>query len=496
MKRVLGLRTEIILSSGLLIGAALLFMTFLLLRLTETRLLEQAIKLHTDHSTALSLAVERLPELEIAQVVEHYARQQNLLHWRLVDQQMMPITMSTFFPQTEQRKAWVRYALLGQSPQVFLNFSITRGLMGTFSSSDLYVEITTTIRHSRGNYALQFCFPLSEIFYQLLNLSKLALFLSLGYGLILISSAIALLTPTFIRPITLLTYRARQISEGELHKRVPESGPLEITELGLAFNTMVDSLQSSLEEQRHQYRQLLDTHEKLKQARQHLAHSERISSIGNLTSGIAHELGNPLSASIGYLELLKHRCKEPKNLDLIDRSLTEAQRMDQLIKDLLDFAAPDNDSPLVDCVVSDVLNHTCNMLLQQGALKKRQLKMDGLDQLSRVSISPLKLQQVLVNLILNARDATAPQGIITVSATANATTVTIKVEDDGHGIAAQQLETIFDPFYTTKEPGKGRGLGLYVCYQLIHDANGQLQASSTPGKGSCFELILPRVFGD
>ncbi|WP_316347679.1 HAMP domain-containing sensor histidine kinase [Desulfuromonas acetoxidans] len=496
MKRVLGLRTEIILSSGLLVGAALLFMTFLLLRLTESRLLDQAIKLHTDHSTALSLSVEQLPELEMAQVVEHYARHHKLLHWRLVDQRMMPIAMSTTLTVHGRSQRELRYALLRQSPQIHLSFPSTLNLWPNSQASEQYVEITTSIHRYGATYALQLRYPLHNIFEQLLGLTKLAALFCFGYGLILVLTAILLLNPSVIRPVTLLTRRALQITDGDLSQRAPESGPREITELGSAFNQMVDSLQNSLEEQRHHYRKLQETHEELKQTRQHLAHSERIASIGNLTSGIAHELGNPLSASIGYLELLKKRCEEPKNRDLIERALNESHRMDQLIKDLLDFAAPDHESGHANCAPSDVLKHSCDMLLQQGALKERHLSTDWPEQLSHVSIPPIKLQQVLVNLILNARDATDSYGAITITATENDSKITIKVEDNGHGIEEQSLETIFDPFYTTKAPGKGRGLGLYVSYQLVHDARGELQATSTQGKGSCFTVTLPIIPGE
>jgi signal transduction histidine kinase len=106
------------------------------------------------------------------------------------------------------------------------------------------------------------------------------------------------------------------------------------------------------------------------------------------------------------------------------------------------------------------------------------------------------LQQVLVNLLLNARDATQAGGNIAVRATQTGTHVIIRIEDDGQGMDEATVKTIFDPFYTTKEPGKGRGLGLYVSYQLVHDARGELQASSSPGKGSCFTLTLPKTSGD
>jgi signal transduction histidine kinase len=492
MKRTLGLRAEIIISSGLLVGAALLFMTFLLLRQTESRLLDQAINLHTEHSTALSLAVERLPETEMAEAIERFAHHHNLMHWRLVDQQMMPIVMSSTLTVRDRAQRDLRYALLRQSPQVHLSFPSTMRLWPASKASEQFVEITTTLRHFGTTYALQLRYPLHDIFIQLLSLTKYAVLFCFGYGFILVVTAILILTPSVLRPVTLLTQRARQITDGELDQRVPQSGPREITELGCAFNMMVDSLQHSLEEQRRQFQQLKETHDELKMTRQHLAHSERIASIGNLTSGIAHELGNPLSASIGYLELIKHRCKDEDIVDLVQRILNETHRMDQLIKDLLDFTAPDHDQAPSTCNVSQVLTQSCEMLLQQGALKDRHLTTDWANDLPSVAMAPSKLQQVLVNLILNARDATTPDGTISIQAQEDESDVVINVCDNGHGINEQQLETIFDPFYTTKDPGNGRGLGLYVSYQLIHDCNGHLRVTSQPDEGSCFSVILAK----
>jgi len=116
-----------------------------------------------------------------------------------------------------------------------------------------------------------------------------------------------------------------------------------------------------------------------------------------------------------------------------------------------------------------------------------------------VTINPHKLQQVLVNLILNARDATQSEnmaeavekGLITVRGSHSDKMVSISIEDNGHGMDEKQQLAIFDPFFTTKEQGRGRGLGLYVCYQLISDCGGQVEVNSVINKGSCFTINLP-----
>nr|WP_320049076.1 HAMP domain-containing sensor histidine kinase [uncultured Desulfuromonas sp.] len=492
MKRSVGLRTEIIVSSGLLVGAALLFMAFVLLRLTESRLLDLSLKLHTEQTETLCLALEHLPESDMIHVIEQFASQHHLLSWSLVDRQMTALASSPNATVQEQSNRQLRYALLGQSPQVQIQFESVLSIWPELYA-DRYIEISSTIRPVETLYAFQVRYSLNDVFEHLLDLAKLSLFFCLGYGLILVFAAYQLLNPSVIRPITLLTQHAKAITDGNLSQRAPESGAREIHHLGTAFNRMVDSLQNSLEEQKHHYLRLQTAHQDLKEARQQLAHSERIASIGNLTSGIAHELGNPLSATIGYLELLKIRCHDEKNIDLIQRTINETHRMDQLIKDMLDFAAPDHSASPRSCDVAQTLKLSCDMLKQQGALKDRHLQQDWPEDSGIVSLPALKLQQVLVNLILNARDATETHGTISLSADKDGDYCIIKVCDDGHGIAQENIATIFDPFYTTKPPGAGRGLGLYVSYCLINDAHGKIQVSSTSGEGTCFTLSLPLI---
>lgn len=488
----LGLRSEIVITSGLLVGAALLFMTFLLLRLTESRLIEQNISLRGSQATAISQALHQLPATQLKTALENYTQNQTLLSWRLVDQRLTPLAASSIQLFDRHSKRNLRQALLRQQRQIRLNYSSSLHLwLNNSQDTDQYIEITTHLEQTATSLALQLRYPLATIYQQMHSLITVAFCFCLGYGLILVMAAVTILNRSIIRPVTQLTLSSRLIADGNLEQRVPQAGPLEIHELGSAFNSMVTSLQQSISEQQQQYQQLQQAHDDLSVTRQHLAHSERIASVGNLTSGLAHELGNPLSAVIGYLELLKRGVDDTTNSDFIQRALAETARMDQLIKDLLDFAAPDIECETNYCDVSDVLQQSCDMLQMQGALKNRQLHFEWPQQLPQVTISALKLQQVLVNLILNARDATKENDRITLACQQTESAVSIIVEDTGHGIDAELLPTLFDPFFTTKDQGKGRGLGLYVCYQLANEAGGTLQVVSTPQQGSRFTLSLP-----
>ena len=492
MRKALKLRTEIVITSGVLVGAALLFTIFLLLRLSESYLLDQSLSFHIRQTENLSQALQHLPEKKLPQVLENFALTNDLISWRLVDQQMTPLLASANPSDQSRSRQNLRLALLRQSPEIQVSYPKSWQLwLEILPPEKQFAEITTAVFRESTVQALQIRYPLHNIHQQMRFLALLAISVCLAYGLILVITAVLVFNRAVILPITLLTGSTRKFAEGDLNQRVKETGPLEIAELGSAFNRMADSLQAGITTQQQQYLKLEQTHNDLVETRQHLAHSERLASVGNLTSGIAHELGNPLSAVIGYLELLKQKIDNSGNHDLIVRALDETSRMDQLIKEMLDFTTPGSASESFPCCPAEVLDRSCNLLQLQGALKDRQLSCQWDADLPMVKIAPLKLQQILINLILNARDSTSENGFIAVSGTLENTQIIISVEDNGHGIPAEQIKSIFDPFFTTKASGKGRGLGLYISFQLASEVGGSLQVSSNLGHGSCFTLTLP-----
>ncbi|MEA3466464.1 MAG: HAMP domain-containing sensor histidine kinase [Thermodesulfobacteriota bacterium] len=496
MKKPFTLRSEIVISSSLLVGAALLFVALLLLRLCETHLLEQNITLRSRNAQSLSGLLSGKSATAVSPLIKAYAKTNQLSDWCLSDNndQFIAGDKQLFNPGKSLRN---RQTLLWQPLVLRLHYLPGwQSLLGNNNSyryADLSVAITTD---SGQRLTLQIRYLLDDIYQQILALQKIALACCLAYGLVLVVTAVFLLNRAVIQPIMSLTKSTQQISEGDLNQRATLAGPFEITTLGQSFNLMTENLQYSALEQQRQLEALQRTNRELQLTQQHLIQSERMASVGNLTSGMAHELGNPLSAVIGYLELLKKQDLPEKELDLASRALAESGRMDQLLKDMLDFAAPKTSESDAQCHPATVVKQTCELLQQQGVLKQHTLINQVFDDLPVVTMDPHKLQQVLVNLLINARDASSgkqmtTKGVITIGGMATKESVEIKVEDNGHGISTQQQQAIFDPFYTTKAPGKGRGLGLYVCYQLMRDCGGQLSVASTPNQGSCFTLTMP-----
>lgn len=497
MKRPFGLRSEIVISSSLLVGAALLFVALLLLRLSETRLIEQSIDMNSRSTQALAQLLANYPEQRLPQLLKNYAKTNQLESWQLSDSNGTIISSSssgamTNNPASALRNRRIQQSLLWQPLMLTLNYPPSWTWIIGDTAEPRYLELHVALSSaSNQRLSLQLRFSLQQIYQQMLTLQKFALGCCLAYGLVLVLTAVFVLNRSVVRPIVTLTTTTQLVSHGDLSQRVTADGSRELVLLAQAFNLMAANLERNCAEKQQQLETISASNRQLQLTQHHLAQAERMASVGNLTSGIAHELGNPLSAVIGYLELLKRKGLPAELHDLVTRALDESGRMDQLLKDMLDFASANSDSDRRLCDPLAVIQNTCSLLHNQGALKQRQLVLELPDMLPEVTIAAHKLQQVLVNLLINARDATDADGIISLGGRTLGNTVEISVVDNGHGISKAHQTAIFDPFFTTKAPGSGRGLGLFVSYQLISSAGGTLKVAQQEPHGSCFTITLP-----
>ena len=254
---------------------------------------------------------------------------------------------------------------------------------------------------------------------------------------------------------------------------------------------MVDALRSSRKHTDQHIRSLQQANQELEQTRDELLRSEKMASIGHLAAGMAHEIGNPLAAVVGYLGLLKSELPDGRHQDIVGHADAELERIDQLVRDVLDYAKPVTDQEeTLDPV--PIARQALTMLDRQGVFDAVRLIDDLPEQLPSVRMVPHRLMQVCVNLFVNARDASPSMGQIHVSGGANDKSVWFAIADEGQGIPEANLPYIFDPFYTTKAPGKGRGLGLAVCHRVVDEMGGTIEVHSKVGAGSVFKVILKR----
>ena len=224
-----------------------------------------------------------------------------------------------------------------------------------------------------------------------------------------------------------------------------------------------------------------------------MAQADKLASIGELSSGIAHEINNPLGIILGYTQLLL-RSEDPRSNRYNDLKTIEkhVQSCKAIVEDLLNFArtsSPQKEKLDVHAVIEDVIG----FVRHHSNLETIQIETRFAPKLPPVLMDEKKIKQVLINLLMNAIHAVDRKGTIEITTGMNdtASRVTVEVADDGHGIAEQDLPRIFDPFFTTKPTGEGTGLGLSVSYGIIKGHGGNITVKSEKGQGAAFTLSLP-----
>ena len=236
--------------------------------------------------------------------------------------------------------------------------------------------------------------------------------------------------------------------------------------------------------------ELTASHDALVKLQAELVANDRLATVGKLASGVAHEVGNPLSGILGYLSVI--RMRQPGNaelLDLVTRIEAEVQRIDQIVRGLLELGRPSRGKPQpID--VRPVIDSCVKLLGASRDFEGVRVEVEGPASLWLLAETG-PLSQVLVNLLLNAAQAMAGKGRIVVRAEQDGASGRVIIEDEGPGLSAQVKARLFEPFFTTKEAGKGTGLGLAVSRHLLSQFEGQLEVGDRPGGGARFTIALP-----
>jgi signal transduction histidine kinase len=221
---------------------------------------------------------------------------------------------------------------------------------------------------------------------------------------------------------------------------------------------------------------------------QRFAQSEKLSSMGILAAGIAHEINNPLTNVSLNLEMLKDMVAEDekinRKLDSIDRNVNRAS---VIAKELLHFSR-EKETELEPMDINEVLISTKSLLKSQPNRPEINLHLNPIPEIIGI---PWKLEEVFINLLMNSIDACQFEDIIDVETQADNLNVQVIITDTGHGISDEDLPQVFDPFYTTKDVGKGTGLGLSVCYNIIKQHGGEINIMSSKGGGTVVSINLP-----
>jgi signal transduction histidine kinase len=234
----------------------------------------------------------------------------------------------------------------------------------------------------------------------------------------------------------------------------------------------------------------------LEEAQRQIIHTEKLSSLGTLVAGVAHEINNPIGIIANRVEVLKLEHEEQGLDDVLTEDLEvihcQANRVAEITTALLAYARQSSQEQIpldLNAVVRSAI-----LLWQPQAEQLIQVETVLEEPLPSIMGNFTQLQQVVINLVSNALDATPTAGTITLSTRSSGelpSTVLLAVADTGIGIPAEHLSKLFDPFFTTKPPGKGTGLGLSVCLGIVQDHHGTITVDSQPGRGSTFLVTLP-----
>jgi signal transduction histidine kinase len=317
-------------------------------------------------------------------------------------------------------------------------------------------------------------------------------------AVLLVGLAIAvLMVRVIVEPVKDLVHATERIAAGDLEVSLPRPGRDEIGALAESFNQMTINLRESrlaLESSNADLEKKVQERTRaLQEAQNQLIQAEKMSVVGQLVSGVAHELNNPLAGVLGYSQLLARKGVSEEVGRGLEKIQAEAERCRRIVQNLLIFARKHKPrQSLLD------LNAVIESTLE---LRAYQLKVDNITvvrdldpALPRTMADMNQIQQVLMNMINNAQHALADVGRVRqliLRTRQRAGRIQIQVADTGTGIAPENLGRIFDPFFTTKEVGRGTGLGLSICYGIVQEHRGEIQVESTPGVGTTFTIDLP-----
>jgi two-component system NtrC family sensor kinase len=346
-----------------------------------------------------------------------------------------------------------------------------------------YITAYEPIRNLRGEIIGILYVGLLEQKYLDLKWRSIQLFLSVTLLGALASMALAYVIAKRISvPVQQLVAASRQLAQGNLDAKVQVDSADELRDLADSFNYMAAALKKR-DDQLKEF------------ATRKIMESERLAIIGQLAANVAHELNNPLQGIVSYSHLLLERLPPdgPHRMS-VQKIATQANRCSLIIRGLLDFSRqrkPQKRPANLNSVVSECVALVQDQALFHNISIQKNLQAD----LPPTVMDPSEMQQVMMNMFINAAEAMDGQGELRVSTRvlSGEDFVEVVVSDTGRGIPEEEIEHIFDPFFTTKEVGHGTGLGLAISFGIVKEHSGSISVESEIGKGTTFTLRLPLV---
>ena len=547
-KRInLGLRTEVIINISFLMLAAILLIGFTISNINERNIVQEKIgygkKMIQDFQTIMDFMSRGKKEFalnhpvvkrEIQDFARLYLRQKGFYELLIVDDQFNIIA---------SKKSEL---INGRSSDPFLRKAVQTGELsaeieksGSFPSSNYKKMKLYSPLWQQGKIVggIQMEVPISDLMVNLFESKKIILITVIADALILIIFGSFLLSRVLVKPIKDLVRLTQKISEGDFSQPIEETSKNEIGQLIGSFNRMTEKLREKQESLENYLESLESTNKQLKQAQEELIRTEKLASIGRFAAGVAHEVGNPLGAILGYANILKREgIDREESKDYLKRIENEIERINKIVRELLDFARPSK-SEMREVGINKIIESALSLLSYQNNFKNIETQLVLQSDLPLIKGNESQLSQVFINIILNAVDAMPDGGLLRIQTTTYVVEnldvdrtrrihprrrrsdptesdyshmrkadplaalfkkfsegdrlVKIQTSDTGTGIKKEDLENIFDPFFTTKAPDKGTGLGLSISLKIVESLGGEIRVESQVGKGTTFEVYFP-----
>jgi two-component system NtrC family sensor kinase len=375
--------------------------------------------------------------------------------------------------------------------------SILLGRTGWPTKEDGYVGANDTLRNHAGQVVGAIHVSLLERLYTSTRNHVILWFFAIATaGFLLIIVVTDYMVRQITRPIGEIVAATRNLAAGRFDREVEVNRQGEIALLAQSFNQMLRSLRQMKADLEEWGRTLEDKvqqrTEQLVAMQNRVAQSEKLASLGMLAAGVAHEINNPLGGILSLTALaLEDLPPEDPCRQNLDEVVRQSERCREIVKGLLEFSRQQEaGSDLTD--VRQVIDETLSLMTKQSLFFNVNVKKHYDDSVPMVPADHSQLQQVFMNIIMNAVQSMDAQGVLTVEVEAmEDSRVEIRISDTGCGIPDTYVDKVFDPFYTTKPEGEGTGLGLSIAYGIVTRHNGTITVDSKVGEGTVFTVRLP-----
>ena len=540
---------EILINISLLMMAAILLIGFTMSKINEIRIRDEKIetggRMVQDFQVMIDFIALNKKEFllthpavkkEIQDFIQVYTKERRF-HDLIIADQDLKIVASM---RPERLGRTFSNDLLVQSirsGQFKTQIEKSGGLLSThYKKLVLYSPLWFRGRIAGG---IQMEIPIGDVMRHLLESQKMILISILLDAIVLIIFGSFLLSRVLVTPLKELVQLTQKISEGDFSQKIEVHSKNEIGQLISSFNRMIDRLRENQQSLDDHLKSLESANRQLKQAQEELIRTEKLASIGRFAAGVAHEVGNPLGAILGYTSILQRGgIEREEEKDYLNRIEKEIERINRIVRELLDFSRPSK-FEIREVNVNKVAENALSLLSYQKNFKNIQTQLNLQPNLPLIKGDESQLSQVFVNMILNGIDAMPGGGTLEIQSeeylvedsfpirkyppypprrrgdpmesdylhlrkadpisvlltkfSKGDRLVRIRISDTGVGIKKEDLERIFDPFFTTKSPDKGTGLGLSISLRIVESMGGEIRVESEIGRGSNFELYFPAI---